>query len=420
MRPLTALLALTALALTGCGAKVTDDQVVDSVPSDARAYVHLDRESDDWEAAQEALGRLPAIQAVVRDLMAGTGIDVPGEGEAGVALLPGQPDPVVYGPDNRPAERSLDDRAGYAELLDGMFPQRFVHAYLAAEEATLLHSLDDSVRDAIAAADVEDDNMRVRARVRHADEPGRCSSVSGDAELVDVADPAAALYLEVPSIGCAIRFLAGRFDGVGRSLATFVRTAERQGGVSLRNDLLPLLDRRGALVVAPGADAPQLTLIVDDVDETAALDVLARLQPALIQLLGVEDLGQAPIFGAVDVAGVTAATARLAPGLELSYAAWEGRLVVTTALGGIEAVRREDGLPGTDAFDAVLGDRPSELAALVFLDLNQLLTLGEQAGLAQDPRYLAARDDLQKLRAAGAVVSREEEFTTGELTFQIP
>ena len=61
------------------------------------------------------------------------------------------------------------------------------------------------------------------------------------------------------------------------------------------------------------------------------------------------------------------------------------------------------------------------VSALVFLDLNQLLTLGEQAGLAEDPRYLAVRDDLQKLRAAGAVVSREEEkFTTAELTFQIP
>lgn len=420
MRRRTALLALTALAVGGCGAQATEDQVVDSVPADARAYVHLDRESDDWEAAREALGRLPAIQAVVLDLVAGTAVGVPGAGEAGVALLPGQPDAVVYGPDNRPAERSLADQAGYAELLDAMFPQRFVHAYLAAEEVSFLHSLDDSVRDAVAAADVEGDSMRVRARVRHDDEPGRCSSVSGDAELVDVADPAAALYLEVPSIGCAIRFLAGRFDGVGRSLAAFVRAAKREGGVSLRNDLLPLLDRRGALVVAPGADAPQLTLIVDDVDETAALDVLARLQPALIRLLGAEALGQAPTFGAVDVAGVTAATARLAPGLELSYAAWEGRLVVSTALGGIEAVRRGEGLPGTDAFDAVLGDRPSEPAALVFLDLNQLLTLGEQAGLARDPRYLAARDDLQKLRAAGAVVSREEEFTTGELTFQIP
>ena len=84
------------------------------------------------------------------------------------------------------------------------------------------------------------------------------------------------------------------------------------------------------------------------------------------------------------------------------------------------AIERAGGLPGTDAFEAVLGDRPSDPSALVFVDLIQLLALGEQAGLAEDPRYLAVRDDLQKLRAAGAVLSREEKFTTAELTFQIP
>ena len=95
-------------------------------------------------------------------------------------------------------------------------------------------------------------------------------------------------------------------------------------------------------------------------------------------------------------------------------------LVVSTSLAGIATARKAEGLSGTDGFDAVLGDRPDSLSALVFLDLNQLLTLGEQAGLAEDPRYLALRDDLQKLRAAGAVLTREGEFTTAELTFQIP
>jgi hypothetical protein len=144
------------------------------------------------------------------------------------------------------------------------------------------------------------------------------------------------------------------------------------------------------------------------------------MQPALIRLLGGRELGSAPSFGAADVEGVTAATANLAPGLELSYAAWDGRLVVSTALAGIAAARKAKGLSENDGFEDVLGDRPDTLSALLFLDLNQLLTLGEQAGLAEDPRYLALRDDLQKLRAAGAVLSREGEFTTAELTFQIP
>jgi hypothetical protein len=174
------------------------------------------------------------------------------------------------------------------------------------------------------------------------------------------------------------------------------------------------------VIATPGEAAPTLTLVVDDVDETKALDVLARLQPALIRLIGARGFGQAPTFGAAEVEGVTAATAQIAPGLELSYAAFDGRLVVSTALAGIAAVKRARGLSENDGFDAVLGDRPAQASSLVFLDLNQLLTLFEQAGLAEDPRYLAIRDDLQKLRAAGAVLSREGEFTTAELTFQIP
>jgi hypothetical protein len=181
-----------------------------------------------------------------------------------------------------------------------------------------------------------------------------------------------------------------------------------------------MLDHRGALIATPGEAVPTLTLVVDEVDETKALDVLSRLQPALIRLLGSRELGQAPTFGSADVEGVTAATAHIAPGLELSYAAFDGRLVVSTALAGIGAVKKAKGLSDNDAFEDVLGDRPDALSALVFLDLDQLLTLGEQAGLAEDPRYLALRDDLQKLRAAGGVLTREGEFTTAELTFQIP
>jgi hypothetical protein len=419
LRRATALAALVACALLlqGCGSPETDDDVVDAVPATARAYFHLDREAGDWRAAREALARMPALEGLVLDALARGVEEVPGDGEAGIALVPG---PVVLSPDDDPAERSLEDLPEYDELLDGLPDERFVHGYVTRAGAGSLRSLDRSVTAAAAAADIDGEGMRVRVRARHEGEPGRCSEGRGGDELLGVADPEAALYLEVPSIGCAIRALTRRFDGVGAALGRFARAAERRGGVSLGKELLPLLDRRGALIATPGDRAPTLTLVVDDVAEQDALDVLARLQPALIDLLRTEELGQAANFGAAEVEGITAATAQLAPGLELSYAAWDDRLVVSTALEGVAAVRRAEGLPGGEGFDAVLGDRPSERSALLFLDLNQLLTLGEQAGLAEDPRYLAVRDDLQKLRAAGAVLSREEDFTTAELTFQIP
>jgi hypothetical protein len=420
LRPPVAALALAVLIpLAGCGESSTDDGVVGSVPADARAYLHLDRGSEDWDSARESLSRLPVIEGIVLDLLARQ-VDVPGGGQAGIALLPGSDKPVVLTPDDPPAQRSLAVTPEYEEMLGELGSQRLATLFLARPATGFLRSLDPTVEAAAAAADVDGDSLRVRARVRHEGEPGQCAAIAGE-DLADIADPEAALYLEVPSIACALRALADRSEEVDATLRRLRRVAQRSGGgVSLEQELLPLLDHRGALIATPGEAAPALTLVVDDVDETQALDVFARLQPALIRMLGARELGQAPTFGAAEVEGITAATAQLAPGLELSYAAWDRRLVVSTALEGIAAVRRAKGLPGTDGFDAVLDDRPDELSALVFLDLNQLLTLGEQAGLAEDPRYLAIRDDLQKLRAAGAVVSREGEFTTAELTFQIP
>lgn len=414
------LLAVAALApLAGCGGDTTDDHVVASVPADARAYLHLGRESGDWESARESLSRLPALEGTVLGLLADQ-IEVPGDGEAGVVLLPKKKAPVVVEPDDPLTGRSLADVPDYKTLLNGLPDDLFTHAYLTRSATGFLRSLDRTVATAAVGADIDGDNIEIHARVRHIGQPGPCVETTAD-PLVEIADPDAAFYLEAPSIGCALRTLARRYKGVDRALDGFARAAKRHGGVSFEDDVLPLLEHRGALIASPGKAAPVLTFVLDDIEEERALDVLSRLQPALIDLVGSEELGQAPTFGAAEVAGVTAATANLAPGLQLSYAAWDDRLVVSTALEGIAAVRKEDGLPGTDGFDAVLGDRPPIVSALVFLDLNQLLTLGEQAGLAEDPGYLAVRDDLQKLRAAGAVVSREEEnFTTAELTFQIP
>lgn len=419
-RTLGAVLACACAVAAGCGGsggEKTKDTLVYAVPPDARAYVHLDRDSSDWQRASAALERMPAVRDFLVGAVAGIP-DLPKRGEAGIAY---DPKPSAITPDTRALRRSLGDLPEYRELIAGLPAQRFAFGYASGRGLRALRRLDPSITAVAAAADVIDgDRMRIRVRVHHDDVVGPCSAGRSDSKLLDVADPDAALYLEVPSIACAVRALAGRFRGVGNVVGRIARAARRHGDLSLEKDLLPLLQHRGAVIATRGGPAPALTLVVEDVDEEQALDVLARFQPALVHLLGSAALGQAPTFGAANVEGVTAATARLAPGLELSYAAFDGMLVVSTSLKGIAAVRRAHGLPGTDTFDEVLGSRPSDPSALLFLDLDQLLALGEQAGLAEDPSYLAVRDDLQKLRAAGAVLSREEEFTTAELTFQIP
>jgi hypothetical protein len=113
---------------------------------------------------------------------------------------------------------------------------------------------------------------------------------------------------------------------------------------------------------------------------------------------------------------------RLATGVELDYAVFGGRLVVSTKLAGINSVRAGGRkLPDTAAWKAAIGEKPSNpVTSLVFLDFSQLLRLGEQTGLNDSRAYLAVKDDLQKVRAVGARSRSGKEESTAELTLSIP
>ena len=147
---------------------------------------------------------------------------------------------------------------------------------------------------------------------------------------------------------------------------------------------------------------------------------MGRLQPALLRLTRPLALGTAPAFSARPVEGLLVVTATLGPGLALSYAAFDGRLAVSTSVEGVLAARRGGGLEGREDVEEVLEERPERASSLVFLALDQLLALGDRVGLAADPGFRAVRDALRGLPAAGASVSREGDDTTAELSFLTP
>lgn len=227
-------------------------------------------------------------------------------------------------------------------------------------------------------------------------------------------------YLHLRGLDCLLRDLTASRSSVGRLLRRVEAEAARDDAVDFRREVLPLFAGESALVVSTSGLAPAAALVVDGVDERRALEVLGRLQPALVRLAQPTELGTAPTFDAREVEGVTALTAALAPGLELSYAAFDRRLVISTSLAGIAAARKDGELEDADSFELLLGERPERLSALVFLDLDRLLTLGQLVGLAEDPRLLALSDDLQRLGAVGANLSRKENAVTGELATKIP
>ena len=75
------------------------------------------------------------------------------------------------------------------------------------------------------------------------------------------------------------------------------------------------------------------------------------------------------------------------------------------------------------SFRATIGDVPEDVDSLLFLDLRQLLALGEQTGLTAIPGLGTARDDLARVQAAGLTVAPDparKTDTTAELFLEIP
>jgi hypothetical protein len=197
----------------------------------------------------------------------------------------------------------------------------------------------------------------------------------------------------------------------------------RRAGVSLDRDVLPLFHNEVALWLAPSLPSPYLTAIARTDDEAKTRVALARLQAPLTQLFTAPESGpgQAPTFEERNVAGTKAFSLVLSPGVEIDYAVFDGKLVVSTNLEGIRRVKEGKGpLTDTEAYRATLGRRPTKVTSLVFFDLTQLLGLGERTGLNASRGYLAVRDDLKRVRALGAVTSGEGNQSTTELFLDIP
>jgi hypothetical protein len=128
-----------------------------------------------------------------------------------------------------------------------------------------------------------------------------------------------------------------------------------------------------------------------------------------------------PAFQTAQIGGVEAFTLRVTPELAPSYAVADRSVVISTTPSGLEPPRGT--LAAAPAFDATIGEVPDRADSLVFLDLRALLALGEQTGLTAIPGLAAARDDLSRVRAAGAVIAADPAHpsdTTAELFLEIP
>jgi hypothetical protein len=213
----------------------------------------------------------------------------------------------------------------------------------------------------------------------------------------------------------------GERSTISRTVARLRRSLGRSGERKLRHALQPLFDREAALAVTPPADAPVVSLIVGDTTVKQGGDVLVALQPLLARLLQAPEEGQVPSLEPRQVAGVDTITLQLMPGLALTYAAFDGRIVVSTSTDGIRRLRQTGrALADNGGFAPRLGDFLREPTSVVFLDLHRLSALVERAGLGGTPEYRAIKPDVSKLGTVSVITTSERSSETTQVFVEVP
>ncbi len=244
-------------------------------------------------------------------------------------------------------------------------------------------------------------------------EPGLADEAGSNAlGYIGVGDLGPGLSKALATAGASAQGLAGSLRALGKSL-------QQQAGVNPFQDLLPALGGQAALVAQPTGGVPYASLIVEGVDEKKAGDALAALQQPILRSVGT-GAPRAPSFISRDVDGVTVHSVQLSQSVNLSYAIFDGKLVVSTQPEGIAQVRSGgDNLAGTGAYQAATDPLPDRMSALVFLNLDEVLGLAQEAGLAEDPLYASLSEDISHVQSLGLAVRGSDEELRSELFLAI-
>ena len=204
--------------------------------------------------------------------------------------------------------------------------------------------------------------------------------------------------------------------GLAGSLQALATRLEQEAGVNPLRDLLPALGGQAAVVAEPTDGVPFASLIVDDVDEDAASEALANLQKPLLAALTPAGGGQVPRFEEQEVEGVTVRSVQATPTVNLSYAVFDGKLVISTDPAGIAQVRvDEGGLADSGSFERATEELPDRVSALVFLNLDELFGQVTKTDLVEDPFFANLSVLFENASSLGLAVNGDDDQIRSEL-----
>ena len=348
--------------------------------------------------------------------------------------------------------------AAVAAGIDDLPDDRFAYAYLSGDGARALlrtpaaASLDTFVNSKASTAVTAALSFRggvasvtIRSRLDSdlaESSPGFFSALPAfRPQLVSDVGADALAYLGLGDPADSVDSLLMRAQASAPALVTaFDRASEdlrREGGISINDDLLPLLGTEAALSVEPVAGdqgsetpgvltpsgVPYVSLLADGVDSEAAAEALAGLQEPLVDAFAPtrgEAAGQVSVFEPLQIAGIEAQSLTISPNVQLTYATYEDRLVAATnPLGIAQARAGGDGLADSTDYAGVTAGMPEEVSLLAYFDLRDLISLGEQVGLATDPDYATLAPDLRSLQAAALSVNDDGDSVRTDLNISL-
>jgi hypothetical protein len=336
---------------------------------------------------------------------------------------------------------SLADEAAARTALDALPDERLGDAYLSPDGiarlvgnprgplATLDAVVDPTASNGVAMAVVASDegiDLDIRSELDEARaeaQPGFFAAFpSFEPTLTDSLPADSLAYVGVADPGHTLVSLIEQASadqpGIAAAVAGLVKRVKQLGKVDLETDLLPSLGGeaafalqpaaaaggRGGADVAPTSGVPYLEFLSSGIDAKRAGRALASLQAPIADALN-PSAGQAPTFSQEEVGGVTAHSVRLSPTVDLTYAIAGTVLLIATDPVAVRQLAGESGgLTDEEAFKEATDGLPDSVSLLSYLNLEGLLTLGEHAGLAQDPAYETFAPELRKLRALGLAV----------------
>jgi hypothetical protein len=249
------------------------------------------------------------------------------------------------------------------------------------------------------ALKAEENGVRLEGAAKLAGEDGGLVPEPFEAQLPKELPEGAIVYVGFNDLGSQLSALKEFLAQVEPDFDRDVARVEAELGLSLEEDIFPLLSGEGAFYIRSGFPIPEITLVTHVDDEGGAMETLDKLVGALGEYL---PPGGTP--RTTEIAGIEARELPLSPPFSLYYAAFDGHLVVTTSPGGISSLREEgDRLADDSDFRAALdeADVPDETTGIAYVNLrtavSNLLNLAEMSGARLPPEVRVNLEPLEHL-----------------------